>query len=345
MVCINKSLKCRKIADEKNLRTKWKLLMAVLLVGNDGGGIKYWWCGATPCGGSDKLEWENYCVCLWVNVFCWANCNLSFLREINDVFKNQNENWYFRIYSPSFVFLLVAFFFLVCVFSSSIFQSFFHQLSVPGSFRNRKFSMCIRVCERVCVCVCVCPCVNPTHTHNLHVSSTSCVPNFSPAFFGSLFSLSFCSIQFRSVLNFTVVLLPLACCFRINDLKWCDGAISLACMFQNHFSIYKMFILSINTFIWRHCAVCIRCIHNNRSIYTPKEIDRWIDRERSEWARKRERILLSLAIWSLKGSYFYFYIYFVYVYRYLVLLSFSVVLFHSLHFFFIVIIINVIIFV
>lgn len=237
---------------------------------------------------------------------------------------------------------LFLFYFSVVLSSNALLQ-----LSVPGSFRNRKFSMCIRVCERVCVCVCfcVCPCVNPTHTHTLHVSSTSCVPNFSPAFFGSLFSLSFCSIQFRSVLNFTVVLLPLACCFRINDLNWCDGAISLACMFQNHFSIYKMFILSINTFIWRHCAVCIRCIHNNRSIYTPKEIDRWIDRERSEWARKRERILLSLAIWSLKGSYFYFYIYFVYVYRYLVLLSFSVVLFHSLHFFFIVIIINVIIFV
>lgn len=164
---------------------------------------------------------------------------------------------------------LFLFYFSVVLSSNALLQ-----LSVPGSFRNRKFSMCIRVCERVCVCVCVCPCVNPTHTHNLHVSSTSCVPNFSPAFFGSLFSLSFCSIQFRSVLNFTVVLLPLACCFRINDLKWCDGAISLACMFQNHFSIYKMFILSINTFIWRHCAVCIRCIHNNRSIYTPKEIDR-----------------------------------------------------------------------
>lgn len=193
------------------------------------------------------------------------------------------------------------------------------------------------------VCVFVYVLVWIPHTHTFCTYPVHRVYRIFRLLFSDRFFLSFCSIQFRSVLNFTIVLLPLACCFRINDLKWCDGAISLACMFQNHFSIYKMFILSINTFIWRHCAVCIRCIHNNRSIYTPKEIDRWIDRERSEWARKRERILLSLAIWSLKGSYFYFYIYFVYVYRYLVLLSFSVVLFHSLHFFVIVIIINVII--
>lgn len=204
MVCINKSLKCRKIADEKNLRTKWKLLMAVLLVGNDGGGIKYWWCGATPCGGSDKLEWENYCVCLWVNVFCWANCNLSFLREINDVFKNQNENWYFRIYSPSFVFLLVAFFLLVCVFSSSIFQSFFHRMlcfsyRFQGVFGTVN-SVCASGYVNECVCVFVYVLVWIPHTHTICTYPVHRVYRifrllFSDRFFLSLFAL-FSSVPF-----------------------------------------------------------------------------------------------------------------------------------------------------
>lgn len=40
-----------------------------------------------------EINWDEKTIaCVQVNAFCWANCNLSLLREINDVFKNQNEN-------------------------------------------------------------------------------------------------------------------------------------------------------------------------------------------------------------------------------------------------------------
>lgn len=159
------------------------------------------------------------------------------------------------------------------------------QLSVWGSFVRFFWKANVCVCLRVCVYRC--PCVYPTHSCG---SKTSCVPNFSPV------SLFFS----HSVLNFTVVLLPLACCFRINDLKLCDGAISFACMFQNHFSIYKMLMLSINTFIWRH--QCIRCIHNG-----------W-------FIQRTSYVSLHFARW--RAFIFYFYVYFVYDFFYPFLLQF-----------------------
>lgn len=98
----------------------------------------------------------------------------------------------------------------------------------------------------------------------------------------------------------------------INDfgmVRW------LACMFQNHFSIYKMFILSINTFIWRHCAYDAFKNNSSSSSNNSDNGDQQththahsIERHR-RMGGKKEIIWFLLAFWSLKG--FYFYIYFI----------------------------------
>lgn len=147
------------------------------------------------------------------------------------------------------------------------------QLSVWGSFGRFFWN------ANVYVCLIVCPCVYPIHTV---ADRKRRVYRIFRLFLSPFFS--------HSVLNFTVVLLPLACCFRINDVELCDGAISFACMFQNHFSIYKMLMLSINTFIWRH--QCIRCIH-----------DGW-------FIQRTSYVSLHFVRW--RAFIFYFYVYFVY---------------------------------
>lgn len=77
----------------KNLRQKVKLMTILLVEASDVHGMVVWWRQQQMRQSSwINVEWESDCVCLWANAFCWANCNLSFLREINDVFKNQNEN-------------------------------------------------------------------------------------------------------------------------------------------------------------------------------------------------------------------------------------------------------------
>lgn len=163
------------------------------------------------------------CVCLRMNAFCWANCNLSFLREINDVFQNQNENWYFWIYSPFFLSNFSDVFFILVLWESS--QS--HFATELYIILYTFVQVCECMCVRVCLNVLVSFYIQTVHTmHYAHVSNTPCELNFSQAFiFDTYFfppSLSLRShIQFRFVyfriLNFTVVLLPLACCFHIND--------------------------------------------------------------------------------------------------------------------------------
>lgn len=115
-------------------------------------GQNIWWfttyIGGGNCGGFDGLEWETIaCVC-GENVFCWANCNLSFLRflrEINDVFKNQNENWYFRIYGA----------FLQLFFSRSFIECFASVIGLREFWSFFLEKECVCVWEFVCIGVLV----------------------------------------------------------------------------------------------------------------------------------------------------------------------------------------------
>ena len=196
-------------------------MVVVLMVACEAERALGWWVVEV----SDKNGMRLYCVRLWANAFCWANCNLSFLREINDVFKNQNENWYFRIYSRR------SAFFSCCALH---FCEWF-VLSSNSLLLHRFQGVFGRNFKNVYMCVCVSYCVSLlcAYTQNMYRSFVVAdavvvaVVNrkfFVRIFFHSLSSPSFCSSSF-SVRNFTVCIIAIGVLLSykwFGMVRWCN---------------------------------------------------------------------------------------------------------------------------